>query len=105
MRKAMLLAATFLAATILTAAPQQLPDTPAAHQFSIWLETFNSGDRARILKYLQANFPERAKTVDRTMDFRKQTGGFEFQKAEISTPTRFSGILKERNSGQLAHFV
>jgi CubicO group peptidase (beta-lactamase class C family) len=105
MRKPKLLAATLLAATILAAAPQQFPNTPAARQFSIWLDTFNSDDRARILKYLQANFPERAKNIERTMEFRKSTGGFDFQKVESSTPTRFSGILQERHSGQLAHFV
>jgi CubicO group peptidase (beta-lactamase class C family) len=105
MRKRILLAAILLSATVLAAAPQQIPDTPAAHQFSIWLETFNSGDRARILKYFEANFPERAKNIDRTMQFRKGTGGFDLQKVEESTSTRFSGILKERNSGQLAHFV
>ncbi|HLY63826.1 MAG TPA: serine hydrolase domain-containing protein [Terriglobia bacterium] len=105
MRKHLLWAATLLAAVTIAAAPQQFPDTPAARQFSIWLDTFNSGDQSRILKYLQANFPERAKNVERTMEFRKRTGGFDFQKSETSTPTRFAGIVKERNSGQLAHFV
>src|SRR5271169_3058317 len=88
----------------LTAAAQ-LPDTPAARQFSAWLEAFNSGDRAVILKYFEANFPERVKNIDQTMNFRQRTGGFEFKKADESTPTRFSGIVKERNSEQLARFV
>jgi hypothetical protein len=29
-------------------------------QFSAWLDTFNSGDRARIEKYLQVNYPRAA---------------------------------------------
>ncbi len=36
------------------------------------------------------------------MDFRDRTGGFEFVKAEESTATRFSGVVKERDSDQLA---
>jgi len=86
-------------------AAAQFPDTPAARQFSAWLEAFNSGDRAVILKYFEANFPERVKNIDQTMNFRQRTGGFEFKKADESTPTRFSGTVKERNSEQLARFA
>jgi D-alanyl-D-alanine carboxypeptidase len=58
-----------------------------------------------ILKYFEANFPERVKNIDQTLNFRQRTGGFEFSKADESTPTRFTGIVKERISGQLARFV
>jgi CubicO group peptidase (beta-lactamase class C family) len=39
------------------------------------------------------------------LDFRQQTGGFEFKKAEESAPTRFSCLVKERNSDQFARAV
>ena len=96
----------WLAAALHTAglsqAPAQLPDTPAAQQFSAWLKTFNSGDRATFLEFLDQNFLSRKASIDRDMDFRDRTGGFEFVKVEESTATRFSGLVKERDSDQFA---
>lgn len=85
-------------------AQSQLPDTPAAKQFSAWLAAFNSGERATLLNYLQKNNPSRASEIDKLLDFRNRTGGFDFKKAQESMPTRFSGILKERSSDQFVHF-
>ncbi|PYT64170.1 MAG: penicillin-binding protein [Acidobacteria bacterium] len=109
--KLKLSAVTFLAASLLAvlplgAAPQsQFPDTPAAHQFAAWLEAFNSSDRAKLLEFLQKNHPSHAGDIDGELGFRRMTGGFEFKKAEESTPTRFSGIVKERDSDTFARFV
>jgi D-alanyl-D-alanine carboxypeptidase len=84
--------------------PTQFPDTPAAHEFSAWLDAFNSGDRAALSKFLDEDYPKHQGTVDDELNFRRQTGGFEFKKAEDSTPTRFTGIVKERDSDQFARF-
>jgi CubicO group peptidase (beta-lactamase class C family) len=94
--------ALFLA--ISTPAQSQFPDTPAAHQFSAWLEAFNSGDRAKLLSYLEKNNPDRAKEIDGELGFRENTGGFDFKKSQESTPNRFTGIVKEKNSDQYASF-
>lgn len=103
--KLKLLACTFFAASLLYAAPQsQFPDTPAAHQFAAWLEAFNSGDRGKLLEFLQKNNPSRAGDIDGEMGFRRMTGGFEFKKAEESTATKFTGIVKERDSDTFARF-
>jgi len=83
----------------------QLPDTPAAHQFSGWLQAFNSGDRATLLKFFESNYPERAAHIDDAMNFREHTGGFDLKKVEESTPTRFSGLVQERNSDAFARVV
>src|SRR5262245_20203094 len=83
----------------------QLPDSPAARQFSAWLEAFNSGDRAIFGEFLEKNFPSRAKNLNQELGFRDQTGEFEFKKAEDSTATRFSGLMQERDSDQFARFV
>jgi len=101
--KALFLA--FALTTFSLAAQTPLPDTPAARQFAAWLAAFNSGDRATMLAYQQQNNPSRADRIDNTMGFREQTGGFEFKKAGESTPTKFSGIVKERNSEQFAQFT
>jgi CubicO group peptidase (beta-lactamase class C family) len=104
MKKTTLLLAVVLT-TLSLRAQAPFPDTPAARQFSAWLTAFNSGDRATMLAFWEKNDPERAKQIDRSMSFREQTGGFDFKKAEESTPTRFAGLVKERNSDQFAKFT
>ena len=104
--KLKLFAIVLLSASLLRAAPQsQFPDTPAAHQFAAWLEAFNSGDRAKILEFLQRNNPAHAGDIDGELGFRRMTGGFEFKKVEESTVTHFTGIVKERESDTFARFA
>lgn len=50
---------------VLCAAQAQLPGTPAAHQFSAWLETFNRGDREALRDFLQKNYPSGLERLDR----------------------------------------
>jgi D-alanyl-D-alanine carboxypeptidase len=87
------------------AAQAPLPDTPAARQFTAWLAAFNGGERAALLAYMQKNDPSHAAQIGEQMGFRAQTGGFEFKKTEESTATKFSGLVKERNSDQFARFT
>jgi CubicO group peptidase (beta-lactamase class C family) len=95
----------FLVAARVCAAQAQFPDTVAARQFSAWLEAFNSGSRAVLLQFLQTNRPVSVAHINDEMGFREQTGGFDFKKTEESTPTHFTGIVKERRSDQFARFV
>jgi D-alanyl-D-alanine carboxypeptidase len=99
-----ILVVVLLSVLALPAALAQFPGTPAAHQFAAWLSAFNSGDRATLLRYLEQNFPVRASHVDAELGFRRQTGGFDFKKVEESTPTRFAGLVQERDSDQFARF-
>src|SRR6266481_3538551 len=105
MMKPRLLFAVFFAAALLCAAQTKFPDTPAALQFSAWLDAFNSGDRAVLLAYLQKNNPSHAADIDQEFGFRTQTGGFDFKKVEESAPTRLTGVVKERGSDQFARFT
>ena len=82
-----------------------VPDTPAAKQFFAWLAAFNSGDATTLGNFLKANFPEREDRLNRQLDFRNRTGGFEFKRAESSSPTKFTGVVQERNSDQVARFT
>ena len=91
-----------LACPALWPAEPQLPDTPAAHQFSAWLTAFNSGDRDTFRRYMEKNNPERLKNLDEALGFRRQTGGFDFIKSEESTTTKFSCVVKEHGSDQYA---
>src|SRR5437879_6853060 len=105
MMKPRLLFAVFFAAALLCAAQTKFPDTPAALQFSAWLDAFNSGDRAVLLAYLQKNNPSHAADIDQEFGFRTQTGGFDFKKVEESAPTRLTGVVKERGSDQFPRFT
>ena len=89
-----------MAGALLCLAQTKLPDTPAARQFSAWLDVFNGSDRAALRNFIQKNYP--AGQPNAQVNFREQTGGFEFKKAEESTPTSFTGLVKERDSDQFA---
>jgi D-alanyl-D-alanine carboxypeptidase len=89
--------------------PPRIPDTPAGHQFFGWLDAFDSGDKAKLQQFLKEHYPARASDndVNGQMQFRDQTGGFEFKdfdRAE-STTTKFVGIVQERGSDNFARFV
>jgi CubicO group peptidase (beta-lactamase class C family) len=94
-----------------TAAPPKM--TPAAadaarrgapyRQFSGWLEAFNSGDRERLGKFLETNYPGR--NLDRDLSFRKMTGGLEIRALETATATTLTGLVQERDSDQFGRFT
>jgi D-alanyl-D-alanine carboxypeptidase len=73
------------------------------HQFSAWLEVFNSGDRTRIGRFLETNFP--SIKLDAEMNFRERTGGFELRSLEQATDTTLTGLVQERGSDQFGRFT
>jgi D-alanyl-D-alanine carboxypeptidase len=77
--------------------------TPPFRQFSAWLEAFNSGDRETIRQFLTSTYP--ARNVDREMDFRAQTGGFELRVLEQASPTSVTGLVQERDGDTFARFT
>jgi CubicO group peptidase (beta-lactamase class C family) len=87
--------------------PPRIPDTPAGRQFFAWLDAFDSGDKARLEQFLKEHYPARAGALDREMQFRDETGGFEFKDFDRdgSTTSKFVGIVQERASDQFARFV
>ncbi len=93
-----------MAGLLAYAAQPQFPDTPAGHQFSAWLDAFNNSDPKVLHEFLAKNFPSEPGNIDQDSRFREQTGGFEFMKAEESTATRLTGLVKERNSDQVGRF-
>jgi CubicO group peptidase (beta-lactamase class C family) len=88
---------------LLSAQAPQAPDTPAGRQFAHWLEVFNRGQRDEIQKFIKEDDPEAR--IDNQMEFRRTTGGFDLKKVDESTPNRLTGIVKERNSENLARFT
>jgi D-alanyl-D-alanine carboxypeptidase len=83
----------------------QLPETPAGRQCAAWLENFNRGDRDAFRAFLEKNYPSGVQRLDRTMDFRQRTGGFDFRKLEDSTPTKVVLLVQEHDSDQFARMT
>jgi retinol-binding protein 3 len=77
-----------------------IPDTPAGHTLQAWLEAFNSGDQAKLDAY--------TKNVDKTgsfatsIEFRKQTGGFDLLAIEDSEPLSIQFKIKEKAGSTVA---
>lgn len=92
-------------AGVICGAQLQLPDTPAARQCAAWLQAFNRGDRQAYRDFLQRNFPSRVEHVDRDLDFRERTGGFELRKLEESNPAKLVVLVQERASDQFARLT
>src|SRR5437879_1146958 len=97
--------------------PPAIPDTPAGHALQAWLDAFNNVDRARIDAY-HARY-EPSKSVDATVAFRNQTGGFEllgidksdrlqveFRVKEKASPTTAVGKIdiKDADTGEVVTF-
>src|SRR6266446_3819147 len=82
------------------AAAVETPKTPAGEQFSAWLKSFNSGDRAQMEEILTRFKDRGGREVNGMMGFRERTGGFDLRKIEESAPLRVSGLLQERDSDQ-----
>jgi D-alanyl-D-alanine carboxypeptidase len=91
--------------TLICAAQTQIPDTPAARQCAAWLESFNLGDREAFKNFLEKNYPSGVERLDRDMQFRQMTGGFDFRKTEESSPTKLVALVQERRSDQFGRLT
>jgi CubicO group peptidase (beta-lactamase class C family) len=69
-----------------------------------WLESFNSGDRARLVAFSEKYDPERLKMVDRLTQFRQNTGGFTVIRVLDNTPDSVKALVKENAGDQYAEF-
>jgi CubicO group peptidase (beta-lactamase class C family) len=78
---------------------------PSFHQFSAWLAAFNSGDKDQYRQFLGSSFPTRSSSLNRDIDLRERTGGFELRKLEQGSATQVSGLVQERDSDQFARFT
>jgi D-alanyl-D-alanine carboxypeptidase len=103
--KLVLFAFQLLSCSVLCFSQTQPPDTPAGRQCAAWLESFGHGDKDAYRSFLEKNYPDRLKDLDRDMDFRHMTGGFDFKKVEESTPTKLTALVQERQSDQMARLV
>lgn len=64
-----------LRTTIANASALSIPQTPAGHALAAWLDTFNSGDHARIDSFNKTHAPWL--TLDKAMELRARVGGYQ----------------------------
>jgi hypothetical protein len=80
-----------------------VPDNASGRALKAWLESFNSGDAAKMDAYYKKYEPE--KSADDQMPFRTQTGGFELLSVEKSEPLHVEFLVKERNGDRRAYGI
>jgi D-alanyl-D-alanine carboxypeptidase len=105
MRLSKVAPALLVFASLVCLAQTEFPDTPAGHQSKAWLESFNRGDTNAHREFLEKNAPSRLAHLDREMEFRRRTGGFDVKRIEESTATKISLLVQERSSDQFARLT
>lgn len=78
------------------------PDTPASRQFAAWLAAFDGANRDSLKAFYEQHYPTAAGRFEQVLNFRANTGGFDFVKAVSSAPTHLVAYLQERSSDQFA---
>ena len=85
-------------------AQNTVPDTAPGKLLKQWMDSFNTGDLARHAKFVEDHESAEAlrgvppaEIAERELRFRDTVGGFDFFKAEESTPTELKAVLKQRN--------
>src|SRR5882757_325612 len=91
-----LLVAAFSLGLSLAAASPELPSTPAGKVLAGYLEALNSGNKDKLETFIKAHRPDRPDALDRMLDLRWNTGGFDLYSIESSQPLNIQAVLHER---------
>ena len=105
MRLPKLASALLFSISLVCIAQTKSPDTPAGHQFAAWLESFNRGEINAHREFVEKNFPPQPSRLERQMEFRQRTGGFDLKKVVESSPTKLVVLVQERLSDQFAQLT
>ena len=91
----LLIAALSLGLALAGAAPE-LPFTPAGKILAGYLEALNSGNKDKLEAFVKAHRPDRPDALDRMLDLRWNTGGFDLYLVESSQALNIQVVLHER---------
>jgi D-alanyl-D-alanine carboxypeptidase len=91
----LVVAALSLSLPLVGASPE-LPSTPAGKVLGGYLEALNSGNKAKLEAFIKAHRPDRPDALDRMLDLRWNTGGFDLYSVESSQPLNIQAVLHER---------
>jgi CubicO group peptidase (beta-lactamase class C family) len=88
--------AVLLLGLSLAAADPGIPSTPAGKVLSGYLEALNSGAKDKLERFIKAHRPDRPDALDRMLDLRWNTGGFDVYSVEASETLSIKAVLHER---------
>src|SRR5947209_4228918 len=77
-------------------ASPELPATTAGKVLAGYLEAVNSGDKQKLQAFVKAHRPDRPDALDRMLDLRWNTGGFDLHSIESSEALNIQTVLHER---------
>jgi hypothetical protein len=90
---------TFLLLAVSCSVAQvSVPDTPAGRTLQAWLDAFNSGDRAKIERYVATI--DHTQSVDGLLSFRNAVEGFDLVAVHGSEPLHIRFSVKEKGSDE-----
>ena len=78
--------------------PAQIPSTHAGRVLSAWLDAMNSGDRAKMKTFLDANMPDLP--LDQVMALRARNGGYDLRKIQDSKEREIAVLVQEREAAR-----
>lgn len=90
------LVAALLLGLPLTGATLELPSTPAGKVLAGYLDALNSGSKETLEAFIKAHRPDRPDALDRMLDLRWNTGGFDVYSVESSQALNVQAVLHER---------
>ncbi len=73
----LLLVAALSLGLALAGAPPELPSTPAGQVLAGYLEALNSSNKDKLEAFVKAHRPDRPDALDRMLNLRWNTGGFD----------------------------
>src|SRR5256886_10049540 len=91
-----LLVAALTLGVTLAGAPPEFPSTPAGKVLAGYLEALNSGNKDKLEAFVKAHRPDRPDALDRMLDLRWNTGGFDLYSIESSQALNIQTVLHER---------
>src|SRR5580765_2674792 len=91
-----LLVASLSLGLTLAEAPPELPATPAGKVLAGYLEAVNSGNKDKLEVFVKAHRPDRPDALDRMLDLRWNTGGFDVYSIETSQAQNIQAVFRER---------
>src|SRR3954467_11647011 len=84
----------------LAGAPADFPSTPAGKVLAGYLEAVNSGNKDKLEAFIKAHRPDRPDALERMLDLRWNTGGFDLYSVESSQPLNVQAVLREREGNE-----
>src|SRR5258705_3277989 len=91
-----LLVAAFSLGLRVAGASPELPSTAAGKVLAGYLEALNSGNKDKLEAFVKAHRPDRPDALDRMLDLRWNTGGFDLYSIESSQALNIQAVLHER---------